>query len=119
MYINSFVRAQVCLVTTDNEGTLKECISFMSPVDCPGTTLRAILPNTKMSKISTAYSDNAHKGPRKAATKPRITIVLAVQGANVIAKVASSLSRFVSIIRQARIAGQLQPNPRIMGISAL
>src|SRR4030042_4246545 len=111
MYIISLVLAQVCLVTTDNEGTLKECISIMSPVDCPGTTLRAILPKTKMSKISTAYSDNAHKGPRNAATKPRITMVLAAHGANVIAKVASKRSRFVSMILQARIAGTLHTNP--------
>ena len=42
--------------------------------------------------------------PKKTATKPKITMVLAEHGANVMAKVASSRSRLVSIILQERMA---------------
>ena len=49
---------------------------------------------------------------------PKSTIVLAEQGANVMAKAAKSRSRLVSIILHALIAGTLQPYPRIIGIRA-
>ncbi len=52
--ISDLVRAHVCFTTTEREGTLKECISIISPAVSPGITLRATLTATNIINRSTA-----------------------------------------------------------------
>jgi hypothetical protein len=90
-----------------------------NPGELLGLSLFSSRPIKKIKRNWNISRPTAHCHPTNAPTSPSTTEVLAEQGTMVDRKVAISLSRLFSMIRQARQAGTLHPKAVISGRLAL